>query len=108
MSTIVITPPESALMQKSAFPSRLMLALQPSRLVNPICLSAKLTNYLSLLSNIPEYMRAKREPIVADITGVLSWLGDENRAVLSPHFRIIVSKQAGVHYSCKQSPRLPA
>jgi hypothetical protein len=50
-------------------------------------------------------MRAKREPLVADITGVLSWLGNENRAVLSLYFRIIVSKQTGVHYSCRHSHR---
>jgi len=80
-----------------------MLALQPSRLVNPIRLSAKLTNCLRLLSNIPDYMRAKREPIVANITSVLSWLGKENRVVLFPHIRIIISKQAGVQYSCKHS-----
>jgi len=100
-STTVIPPPESALMQERAFPRKLMLALHPSRLVYPVCLSANLINCLSLLSNIPEYMRAKREPIVADITGVHSWLGNENRAFLSPQFRIIVYKQAGVHYSCK-------
>jgi len=82
-----------------------MLVLQPSRLVNSFCLSEKLTNCLSLLSHIPEYLRAKREPLFTDITGVLSWLGNENRAVLSLHFRIIVSKQAGVRYSCKHSHR---
>jgi len=86
------------------FTRRLMLALQRSGLVNPIYLSAKLRNCFSLLSNIPEYMRAKREPIVADITAELSWLGNENRAVLSPHFRIIVSKQVGVPYCCKHAP----
>jgi hypothetical protein len=47
-----------------------------------------------------EYTRIyAREPLVADIAVALSWLGNENRAVLSLNFRIIVSKQAGVHYS---------